>query len=886
MATLNDELNLLSKLDELRLTAKKLRDRGYKALEKLEYELGPSNDNIEASTGRVTSGNAEFDEKWASSEDEVEIALLVKVQNNKTLGSPSSKAASTLVARLTNITLEKLFHYHEQPEKVPVLVAARAMQALVETSAYTFSPASLLCYYRIVRELYSVDSPDWTVGGARAGKGGGASAFITGECIRAVFAFERTLRRTANFFHRTFELYKNMERFAKFHEPYSAWCDAEIERLGLDWYISTDQHLGEIGLRLDAMPKLTGRLNRDFVNDYLSKLPRSLSLSMQRGKRNIDNAIKMIDAFRKEEYKKASANTAKPSEYDRYLRAESAHNIALHVVKKALGEANSSIELLNYEQGSSNLNVLRELQSQFEKIADDVHNVLEPAKRYVRTVLYRELSAPPTNPPDHGELVFAAASYGATIGWKPNEMLNRAYSMLSDSLSERGLFSTDRPFHSTSNGYRLYPIAFELSRGFAQLLQKVDGPINPQLVQRMLNVFNDNLISIDRNNAEDGPCAWHFENPPRPKRPSFWVSALAVMALDRIVRMLDRKINTIILQHFTVKYPSQSDDSLKLDSLIYPDYGLRSLIKEEPSVAVRLEQMRSHIMQTHLPGEYGAKVYSCIFYGPPGTGKTTLLEALAQSSRVPLVSLSPGDLTVQGQEAIENRARAIFEALSMLTKVVILFDEFEDVLHSRYLGKKISQNQTDDGNSNKPDVSMFAFLRTGMLPKLKKLHDASKNQSVAYCLCTNLYEELDWAATRSGRFDYHIGIYKPDLLSRAGSFRNELLRYRPDFEWKQENEIRFAEIIKDTAGLSVQDLAVEKFKRPDVDPPISKTTFAYVLEGGERPPKPKEDKPPHEDNRRPDKDEEKLKQWETMLPHQSKSNLSEALAIALKNPPS
>jgi ATP-dependent 26S proteasome regulatory subunit len=54
-----------------------------------------------------------------------------------------------------------------------------------------------------------------------------------------------------------------------------------------------------------------------------------------------------------------------------------------------------------------------------------------------------------------------------------------------------------------------------------------------------------------------------------------------------------------------------------------------------------------------------------------------------------------------------------------------------------------------------------------MLPKLKALHDAAKKGRVVYLLATNLVGDLDEAAIRAGRFDAEVGLYPPDLLSRA-----------------------------------------------------------------------------------------------------------------------
>ena len=67
-----------------------------------------------------------------------------------------------------------------------------------------------------------------------------------------------------------------------------------------------------------------------------------------------------------------------------------------------------------------------------------------------------------------------------------------------------------------------------------------------------------------------------------------------------------------------------------------------------------------------------------------------------------------------------------------------------------------------------------------MLPKLKELNDASKERRISYLLATNFLDALDPAVTRGGRFDYKLGIYPPDVVSRLGRLVNQLERLKND----------------------------------------------------------------------------------------------------------
>ncbi len=216
------------------------------------------------------------------------------------------------------------------------------------------------------------------------------------------------------------------------------------------------------------------------------------------------------------------------------------------------------------------------------------------------------------------------------------------------------------------------------------------------------------------------------------------------------------------------------------------------------------------------------KLHSAILYGPPGTGKTTLIEALAKTANVPLVEVTPSDILLAGEEKVETRARVVFEALSMLSNVVILLDEFDRVLWDR--------TQADSS-------SMFQFLTPGMLPKLKKLYDQAERQRTVFVLSTNLIGGLDPAAIREGRFDKKIGVFPPDVLSRAG-------RLSKTCNIKAMNldiATRFPEIVVGSAGLGMNTLGKPGWFTATKDE-LTNTPIDYLKNGGKKPVWPKPEK--------------------------------------------
>lgn len=1054
MATLDDStLDRLRELNILRDHAKDLRERGLKALARIPVAL-----TLEKYEKLQKDCDLSSDE-WVCGPHPIDLALLVRALNRRDMDEdelePTNQLSETLAAAIT-----RRFS-GDATDAVPVLTAARSLHALVSRPQTVFSTATFLCYYRIIRELYFAAFPNWIIGAARAGEGGRVSAFVTGECVRAILAFRDAIRDSIIFFRTTKKLLKELERLKVFPDvdaylkincnngksPWPACLKIESQRVILDWYAANNLRRNVIALNLSdpstnnngAGSKRNGdsskaafkknaslqgektsnpvehsliptlfplagaeEVERETVEKGLKELPHLLRVAVERARKNIAQAKDLIEQFRAREAGLLQASDIKdldvfankletdPKQYKHYREAlsdktkadlktylrrrstsqvqsndcgngggavvdelglkeaiakelsekfkkelvassdawqelkrrvkkgpvpqkrfskdiewqierhlaiiklsvkghrlpvhesselvqlnrllleeafadktigafnrmdrrhfdatASAHDLAFRIIKEALDESIAACaEMDELGEEPDLAHVLDRYNYQYLRIYERIQRVTEPAKHYIQDVLNRELAQAANSAKfDAGELLFAAACFGALTGWKQNEQLAEARRLLSQLLPEDGRLLTSRPFQSTPKGQRLIPIAFEMTRCLAQLLQKdLSEDLDAKLVRKILHAFDEHPVTLSR--GQGSAIGWNFRGAPESQKPSVWVTAIAVFALGRTIKMLNERINAMVLKHFNVEWPNMEAESLatlktpvvnKLDlnGLLYTDYELQSCFKpsesykdeyeEDParvdgfSVAIRLQQMRAHLTRAVLPDFYSKKkTYSAILYGPPGTGKTTLAEALATTAKVPLVRLSPSDLMVQGTDVIESRARAIFDSLSMLTRAVIFLDEFEPVVRTRGKTREMEANAP-------PDPPEFRFLVTGMLPKLIKLNKTSEIQSVVYCLATNYLSQVDKAAKRVGRFDLQIPIYHPDPMSRLGVFLYRLIailqseemdRKRP---WRkhlqeiQENPEfwrRTHEVIVKTMEVSAQSLATVFF---------------------------------------------------------------------------
>jgi ATPase family associated with various cellular activities (AAA) len=286
--------------------------------------------------------------------------------------------------------------------------------------------------------------------------------------------------------------------------------------------------------------------------------------------------------------------------------------------------------------------------------------------------------------------------------------------------------------------------------------------------------------------------------------------------------MLDEGINNTILEHFTVRLPDPA--GVRLERLFYPDYGFKEAGRKDAdgvnrikrdSVALTMQKMRAHVLRTG-----GDMLHSLVLHGPGGTGKTTLIEALANTCNVPLIEVTPSDIVKSGEADIEKRARAVFESLSMLSQVVILFDEFDPVLRRR-------------DPSAKGGTTIYSFLTPGMLPKLKALSESARGRRVAYALMTNLIGSLDVPAVRKGRFDEAIGIFPSDPLSRAGYMakicNNYATKNVSPWDGRQYNRERFVEVVRRTKGIGMTPLTAKGWFRLNDDTDLTKKPIGYIL---------------------------------------------------------
>lgn len=674
---------------------------------------------------------------------------------------------------------------------------------------------TLYCYYSVIRELYTLKRGSWAVGGARAGSDGEQSAFVTSECARAIGFLSRLMQNTA-------DLLAQVKRRVRYinhvvdtskgvHlEKYEAfgllerWGAGELERCRIDLQALIHGRIDYVAIRLPvgwedgSCEEIAERVLAS-LRDFLTVSEQNLRAFIHelRGLRvtGQDNPVGPREAA-------VDSGDWGSRQWPPADLTESARRIA----NSAIIGTCRRISATNCELKKNNVDLLDHLEtgaSLMAGLAKWTRGHLAPVERHVEGELHRalfEIEAEGNAVAVH-ELAFAAlASESISKRWD-RKIYRKALRCLSDAIDSRGRFPSGPPFALSPGGAQYNVENAHVIRAFAQLAEHSDWQLSAEVVRRCFRYFEDSMITIENR------VSWQRQGSGITGLPSLWVTSVSVLALHRLVSLLDRKINQRIALHFTCKTPQQLKEKgvPNLNQLVATDLGYSSLpwkSQSPGSVLLDFQLMRTQLIGGRAKSRVSSgALRSIVLYGPPGTGKTTLFESLAVCADTPLIVVTPGDFLLFGTESLEGQANAVMSALGMLTHTLILFDEFDSVLHTR-------------DNQKGMAGSALEFLPGNMLPKLADLSAATKRNHCAYGLATNYLERLDSAAIREGRFDQKRCVFFPDAPSRACRLISEVTQFKRMLEesglsWAPIPGIgkRLAQVVRESAGIPVSHVA-------------------------------------------------------------------------------
>ena len=174
-----------------------------------------------------------------------------------------------------------------------------------------------------------------------------------------------------------------------------------------------------------------------------------------------------------------------------------------------------------------------------------------------------------------------------------------------------------------------------------------------------------------------------------------------------------------------------------------------------------------------------------LLVGDPGTGKTLLARAIAGEAGVPFFSTAGSEFVEMFVGVGASRVRSLFKKARSKAPCIIFIDEIDAA------GRK--RNSSGGGGEMEQDQTLNQLL--------VEMDGFTGAEGIIVLGATNRVDVLDPALTRSGRFDRHVTVPRPDVKGRL-----EILKIHVDGR-RIAPAVNLMDIAKSTPGLVGADLA-------------------------------------------------------------------------------
>jgi cell division protease FtsH len=174
-----------------------------------------------------------------------------------------------------------------------------------------------------------------------------------------------------------------------------------------------------------------------------------------------------------------------------------------------------------------------------------------------------------------------------------------------------------------------------------------------------------------------------------------------------------------------------------------------------------------------------------LLVGDPGTGKTLLAKAIAGEAGVPFFSTAGSEFVEMFVGVGASRVRSLFKKARSKAPCIIFIDEIDAA------GRK--RNSSGGGGDMEADQTLNQLL--------VEMDGFTGAEGIIVLGATNRVDVLDPALTRSGRFDRHVTVPRPDVKGRL-----EILKVHVDGR-RIAADVNLMDVAKSTPGLVGADLA-------------------------------------------------------------------------------
>jgi hypothetical protein len=413
------------------------------------------------------------------------------------------------------------------------------------------------------------------------------------------------------------------------------------------------------------------------------------------------------------------------------------------------------------------------------KVLDDWHVLSDRARRSTSRWAWLRLAdesvAVSSGWPNHDvqELVYACmlasrCTDPGKISEKQREALEFSLGQFFDAQTPRGRWPLSRPLFFYPKFGNAYCYDYEVlthllgEETLNHLLHKY-----MRCLRAAANSLDDTKQQLPGRRVEE-VFAWSTGHLKREDpSPESWSTASAYHYCFRLNRLVAEVVRRTTFAYANMEYTTLRQGiplpRLRIDRSTFLDANVVEQSGSTRSLCAILEG--SFLRPLRNAREFSASSLSfpkrvptaAILYGPPGTSKTKLASIVAQKLGWPLLRLDPSHLTRKGMDQLHAETNHVFSMLEACEEVVVLFDEFDELVRHREEGSE----------------SLSRFLTTAMLPKLTALSDRRR---IVYLLATNHVEQFDPAISRRGRFDMIIPVMPPTFRAKISKWPEMLVR--------------------------------------------------------------------------------------------------------------
>ncbi|KJV24809.1 hypothetical protein VI06_21155 [Aquitalea magnusonii] len=159
------------------------------------------------------------------------------------------------------------------------------------------------------------------------------------------------------------------------------------------------------------------------------------------------------------------------------------------------------------------------------------------------------------------------------------------------------------------------------------------------------------------------------------------------------------------------------------------------------------------IVESYTHRAVGEARNGILLVGTPGNGKTMFAEALAGELRLPMIYSSMGKIASRYLNQTTEQFMDLMASAALQAPCLLMIDEIDSVLSDR--------TNIDDSTAGGKDSLVLVNAALEALITIR-------NRGVVVVGATNLFDKIDAAASRDGRFDFKIEVPNPDAPARKG----------------------------------------------------------------------------------------------------------------------